>query len=458
LSARPPCRPAPRRRAAPLALALALAAGRAAAAPIEVRTLAPSPGQPQLAFEIRREGVLPERLVFWPHEGIAVGERFEPLSAAAASGLEVRASGAASWSVAAPQAPGVSVRVALEPLGDAVHVTYEIHNAGDRPQAVAIAPCLQLPDALFGGLAGWARAKRVFVVTDDEGVRWISDTRQVRGRRVRAEDPDPALAPWAQHFVGAALRAAPPAPGLALFGVAREHVAVDAIGASAPGSDLVVLLAAEGSLGATYSLLDCLHAGVGTTVEPGATRRLRARIHIFHGELGALLERVGRGFAEGQRFRVGPDFVHPRALGRMVESFESGGAAGEAPWRAPTDGAALREAELTPEQPRLATPLSLPEVCLEGAVLGVDVSAEAAGQPERALEVELALGGAPGSPRRRFELSAGKPRRLLLPLAGPRPAGPVALSLELLELASPARVWLDAVELHTPPGAECAAR
>lgn len=433
---------------------LALAAAPAAAAPVALRALEPSPAAPQLAFEIRRDAVLPDRLVFWPHEGIAVGERFAPLAAGAAAGFETRASGAASWSFAAPQAPSIQVRVAVEPLGDAVHVTYEIHNAGARAESVAIAPCLQLPGAFFAGIAGWPRAKRVFVVTAEEGVRWISDTRQTRGRRTRAEDPDPARAPWTQHFAAAA----PPAPGLALFGVAREHAAVDAIGASAPGSDLVVLLAAEGHLGVTYGPLDCLHAGVGATVEPGSTRRLRARVHVFHGELDALLERVARGFASGQRFRVGPDFVPPRALARTLESFEREGSAGAPPWRVPSHGAALREAELTPDQPRLETPLALPEICLEGAVLAVDVSAEAGDDPERVLEAELSLGDAPASPRRRFELSVGKPRRLLLPLAGPRARGPVALSFELADLASPARVWLDAVELHTPPGAECEAR
>lgn len=458
MSARPPSGPARRRHAAPLALALALAAGRATAAPVELRALEPSPAAPQLAFEIRREGVLPDPLVFWPHEGIAVGERFEPLAAGAAIGFETRASGAASWSVAAPQAPAIQVRVAVEPLGDAVHVTYEIHNAGARAESVAIAPCLQLPDAFFGGIAGWPRAKRVFVVTAEEGVRWIADTRQTRGRRTRPEDPDPARAPWAQHFAADALRGARLAPGLDLFGVAREHAAVDAIGASAPGSDLVVLLAAEGHLGVTYGPLDCLHAGVSATLEPGSTRRLRARVHVFHGELDALLDRVARGFAAGQRFGVGPDFVPPRALARTLESFESGSSAGAPPWRAPSHGAALREAELTPDQPRLETPLALPEICLEGAVLAVDVSAEAAGDPERVLEAELSLGDAPASPGRRFALSVGKPRRLLLPLAGPRAGGPVALSLELVGLASPARVWLDAVELHTPRGAACAAR
>jgi hypothetical protein len=408
-----------------------LVAAAAGAGPVQVRASESPRWYGGLEFEIGREGADGPRLVLWPHEGIAIGDRFEWIRLDAVSERVEHATGAASWRVRAPQAPEVSLRVSLEPRGDAVHVAYRLRNDSARPLHAAIAPCLQLPADFFGTRAGWERTKRVFVVAAESGLRWVSDARQARGRAAGPDDPDPDRSPWAQHFPASALHG-PPASGLALFGVADERVAADVIGASTQAGDLHVVAAAEGHLGVTYALLNCLHAGLGASLAPGEERELSYRIYVFAGDFDALLARVARDFARGTPFAREPAFVPPDWSERVLVA-------------GPIAGAAAYE-----------LPLSLPEPCAQRAALSLDVALDGAGAaPDPPFSVSLAL-EAPGTAPRSVVhlLSTGKPRRLVVPLTAPR-AGPARLAVALAERGAGTRLRVEEVTLHAPRIAGC---
>lgn len=404
-------------------------AAAAAAGPLELRERAAGHGHPGLELEIARAGG--PLLAFWPHEGIAVGDRFEVVRLESVSARR-REAGRIAWELRAPQAPEISLAVSVEPRGDAVQVRYRLRNAGAEPRDVSIAPCLQLPPD-FLGAAGWARAKRVFVVTEEGGLRWIADTHQTRGRPTRAGEPDPDASHWAQHFLPAGFRGTP-APGLSLFGVADERAAADVIGAAASGADLYVVAAAEGHAGATFGLLGCLHAGLGTRLAPGEERALAYQIYVFAGGFDALLARVARDFAGGRAFARPPDFVPPDWRPRAVAATPAPGASGG---------------------PALELALELPASCAERAALSLDVWLEGAREGGAANEVALSFLAEGAPPERRLErLSQGKPRRLWIPLATPR-AGNARLRLAPAAPGAGTRVRVEGVTLHAPRGSDC---
>ena len=398
------------------------------------------------------EGVAVPGLQLWPQEGVSIDGRFEPVRRAQVAGLTTDAAGAISYSVEGLGDGALSLAVRIVPAADRLELVYEVANHGPRARFVTIAPCLKLPP-LLGGLSGWARAKRVFVVTED-GPRWIADTEQSRGV-ARPDEPEPAESPWAQHF--RALDAGPTLPeGLALFGVARERVVFDGIGAVAPGSDLLLLALADSEIGVTYGLRDCLHAGLGGRVAAGKTATFRERIVFSQRPLEELLR--AEAPAAVRALPAGEAFVPPRAQVEILESFEAGvpdgwsapgGSLGPARprkgFRAPTEGAAQLETVLAP-----AVALQSPEFVVAAAPawpawVSLDVSA-AGLEPEP--ELALTLVGPDGERSARGRVAHGKPRRFAVAVPDAWLGAPLSVRLELLRTSAPRRFFVDGFALH----------
>lgn len=349
---------------------------------------------------------------------------------------------------------GLAVRIV--PGGDRLELVYQVTNHGSRASFVGVAPCLQLPAASFGGLSGWARAKRVFVLTE-HGPRWISDTQQSRGV-ARPGEPEPAESPWAQHFRAAGAGAPGDArpEGLALFGVARERVAVDGIGASLPGSDLLLLALADSKLGVSYGTHGCLHAGVGGRVAARDTATYRERVVFSRRTLEELLRAE---VPEAARALVaGEGFVPPRARAEILESFEHGvpdgwsapggnlaPARARAGFRAPTDGAAQLEVVLAP-----TVALRSPEFVVDAAPAWpawVSLDASAAGlEPEP--ELVMTLVGPDGEQQVAGRPAHGKPRRFAIAVPDAWLGAPLEVRLELRGTSVPRRFFVDALTLH----------
>jgi hypothetical protein len=349
----------------------------------------------------------------------------------------------------------LTLAVHIVPAVDELELVYQVTNHGPRASFVTIAPCLRLPAALLGSLSGWARAKRVFVVTE-HGPRWIADMEQTRGV-ARAGEPEPAGSPWAQHFraLGARPPGAAPPEGLAL-GVARERVALDAIGASALDSDLLLLAIADSKVGVTYSLLDCLHAGLGGRVAAGETATFRERVVFSRRPLDELLRAEAPD--AGRALVAGEAFVPPRARVEILESFERGIPDGwSAPggnlaparartgFRAPTDGAAQLEVVLSP-----TVALRSPEFVIGAAPawpawLSLDVSA--AGLEEEP-ELAMTLAGPDGERSVAGRPAHGKPRRFVIAVPDAWLGAPLAVRLELRGTSAPRRLFVDAFALH----------
>lgn len=341
----------------------------------------------------------------------------------------------------------------IVPAADRLELVYQVTNHGPRASLVTVAPCLQLPPALFGGLSGWARAKRVFVVTE-HGPRWIADTEQSRGV-ARPGGPEPAESPWAQHLRPLGASAAPP-EGLALFGVARERVAVDGIGASPLGSDLLLLALADSKVGVSYGLLDCLQAGVGGRVAARDTATFRERIVFSRRPLDELLR--AEAPEAGRALVADEAFVPPRAREEMLESFERGIPEGwsapggnlaparpRAGFRAPTDGAAQLEVVLAP-----TVALHSPEFVVAAAPAWpawVSLDVQAAGL-EAEPELALALVGPDGERRASGRPAHGKPRRFVAAVPDAWLGAPLAIRLELRDSSVPRRFFVDAFALH----------
>jgi len=389
------------------------------------------------------------RFVLWPHEFVSSDARGRFVESGDV--VERRESaGASSWGVAARELPEVALGVRLEPHGDELRIRYALENLASEPRFVAIAPCLQLPRGWLGA-AGWPRAKRVFVVGLD-GLRWIADTAQRRGRAMRGGDPDPSRSPWSQHFLARSPAGTLLDSPLALFGIAAAPVAASWIGASAPGGQLHVLAASSADSGATYSLLDCLHAGVGARLGPHERRHLELRLYFHAGGLAPLVARAARELGE-RRPAPAPDFVPPDALERRLASFEAGAegwSAGESgadasPWFAPTHGARRLRATLAP-----GVPLSSPWLEARGepgraAWLALDVASPTAAGARLALELESRSGPTLAS---RVALAEGKWRRVVMPL--PEGAhGPLRLRVRADDAREPFELAVDDVTLFT---------
>jgi hypothetical protein len=412
-------------------------------------------GSDTLQFEIEG-GSAPGPLRLWPQEGVSIDGRFEPVRRAQVVGLETDREGVISYRVEGLTGGALALAVRIVPGVDQLELAYQVTNRGPSASFVTLAPCLQLPAALLGSLSGWARAKRVFVMTE-RGPRWIADTEQARGV-ARPGEPDPAGSPWAQHFraLGAGSAGAAPPEALALFGVARERVVLDAIGASAPGSDLLLLAIADSKVGVTYSLLDCLHAGLGGRVAAGETATFRERIVFSRRPLDELLRAEAPD--AGRALVAGEAFLPPRARAKILESFEHGIPDGwSAPggnlaparartgFRAPTDGAAQAEVVLSP-----TVALRSPEFVIAAAPawpawLSLDV---AAGGLEEEPELAMTLVGPDGERSVGGRPAHGKPRRFVIAVPDAWLGAPLAVRLELRGTSVPRRFFVDAFALH----------
>jgi hypothetical protein len=407
-------------------------------------------------LEYRIEGGGAPGLRLWPQEGVSSDGRFEPVRRDQVVSLATDSAGAVSYRVEGLADGALSLAVRILPAGDRLELVYEVSNRGSRASFVTIAPCLQLPYPLSKDLSGWARAKRVFVVTE-QGPRWIADTEQSRGV-ARPGEPEPAASPWAQHFraVGAGGPGDALPPGLALFGVARERVALDGIGAAVPDSDLLLFALADSKIGVTYGLLDCLHAGLGGRVGAGKTATFRARIVFSRRPLAELLS--AEAPAAGRALVAEEAFIPPRARAELLESFEGdvpkgwsapGGSLGPARsrsgFRAPTAGAAQLETVLAP-----AVALRSPEFVVAAAPawpawVSLDVSA-AGLEPEP--ELALTLVGPDGERSVGGRTAHGKPRRFAIAVPDAWLGAPLSVRLELRRTTAPRRFFVDSFELH----------
>jgi hypothetical protein len=296
----------------------------------------------------------------------------------------------------------------------------------------------------------------VFVVTEG-GPRWVADTEQSRGV-ARLGEPEPGESPWAQHFRarGAGPASAAPPEGPAWFGVARERVVIDGIGASLPGSDLLLLALADSRAGVTYGMLDCLQAGLGGRVAARETATLRERIVFSRLPLDALLR--AEAPEAGGALAAEEGFVPPRARAEILESFERGipdgwsapgGNLGPARprlgFRAPTDGVAQLEVVLGP-----TVALESPEFVISAlpawpSWVSLDVST--AGLEEEP-ELSLTLVGPDGERRATGRPAHGKPRRFVAAVPDAWLGAPLAIRLELRNSSVPRRFFVDAFALH----------
>jgi hypothetical protein len=429
----------------------------AAAAPAEpvpsLRELPPEPRYGGVQYEVGWPGSEPElRFVFWPHELVSSDERGRFVSRDDV--LELQRNGdVTSWRLAPQRLPELELSVRLERSDGVLRIRYAVENLLDETRFVAIAPCLQLP-AEFGRAGGWARAKRVFVRSLG-GLRWVSDTVQRRGRRLLPTDPDPARSPWSQHFLPRGVPPDPPllASPLALFGIAAEPVASSWIGASAPGGARHVLAASNAEAGPTFSLLDCLHAGLAVRLGPHQRRQLELRIYFHSGALEPLLARAARELG-AERPSLDDDFVAPDAAARELASFESGSEGwrpgsseedGDA-WFAPTHGRYRLRATLAPGEALVSPWLDARREAGREAWLTLDVGAPEA---PTATPLQLALESEAGEvAARSVALSEGKWRRVSIRIP-PSAAERLRLRLHADGARTPVALGIDAVSLFT---------
>jgi hypothetical protein len=400
------------RRAALPALALALAGvAGAAAANVRVEPTSEPLWYDGLSLRLEWNEL---RFLLWPQEGVAI-ERFERVARHQVHGPTADATGGLRYRIAGLATPGVTLDVEVVAEPDALELRYTAHNDSDRAHAISIAPCLQLAKD-FTGPPGWSRAKRVFLPSVEHGWRWIADTEQRRGERARAEDPDPASAPWSQHFAAPGQDAARN-PGLRLFGVAHEHAAAGFIGAASGDGAAMVAVATERALGVTYALLDCLHVTPALDVPAHASARARVRVYFHRGDFAALLARV-RAEQPGVALPQ-PDagFLAPDARAIALEAEASGTQA----WRVAT-----------------------PEIAA-GAILGVSIAPRA--QADESSDVALVVTDPTGWSARIGARLGRRTQRLLVPLPGPRGAATLSLALHTLRGGG---VALEAVALHLP--------
>jgi hypothetical protein len=413
-------------------------------------------GYDGLQYEVLGTGA-PGRILLWPQEGISIAGRFEAVRRSQIADLVTGADGAISYSLRGLASGSLAIDVRIAAAGERIELDYRVSNRGPSAAWVTIAPCLQLPAELFGGLQGWARSKRVFVVTA-QGPRWIADTQQTRGFG-RRDEPDPGrLSPWAQHFRAlGSLRGGVPPAGLAPFGIAGELVAFDWIGASQPRSDLVIVALADSHIGVTYGLLNCLHAGLGGRVPARESATFRSRILVSRRALDELLH--GEAPGAGKILVADAAFVPPRARKKVLESFEGGVPAG---WsarggslsparprlgaRAPTDRDAQLETVLPP-----GVALESPELVISAfparpSWLSVDVSAPGLGPHP---ELDVTLVGPDGERSASGPLAQGKPRRFVVAVPDAWLGAPLTLRLGLRDASAPTRLLVDALVLHS---------
>jgi hypothetical protein len=398
----------------------------------------------QLRIDLR-DGA-PAPFVFWPQEGVAVDGSFRAIASDQVARLR---SDGASLRYEVRGIPDLELEVELRVEADSLHAIWAVRNLSARERHVSIAPCLQLPATHFGPYRGWARAKRVFVWLAEAGLTWVADTRQTPGRRVRPDDPDPASGPWAQHFAPEGVRREDAAGGgLALFGVAFERAAADVIGFAAPRGDLYVVAAADTRAGATYALLNCLHAGVGGVVPARGARRFEQRTWFHRGDFESLLPRVTDALGRGPA--IGSAFLPPAAATRVVESFED-------PRRAPpgalaragrgflaaSDGELRLEARVAGGRP-LRVELEAPRDARDVLAVSVDLAPLALAPAE--VEVCVEAGGEVCASA---DLAPGRFRRVAVPLARSLPGA--AFALRVAPRRGEARIAVDAVTLHLRP-------
>ncbi|RIL07629.1 MAG: hypothetical protein DCC71_02560 [Proteobacteria bacterium] len=355
------------------------------------------------------------RFALWPHEGVAA-DRFERVPRDAVESIARGPDGALRWRLADLAARDLRIEVEARPEEHALELRYALHNDAEHARLVSIAPCFQLAPGITGpprerdepepGGEGWSRAKHVLLPTAEHGWRWIADTEQRRGVRSGDADPDPDRAPWTQHFAapGVSARELASNRGLALFGVASERAAAGFL-AAASDDGVWVAVATEDSLGVTYAFLDCLHVTPYASVPPRGEASLRVRIAFHRGDLASLRARV---LGELPRLVLPPV-----------------------------------QADL-PQTPGRALPLgagdsvALPAIDARGALLAADVVPAAPGRAPIPVELSVlseagAVRAAEVIARGETRVAPGRPRRVLVPITGPRPAGRVRLRLRALD-------------------------
>jgi hypothetical protein len=405
---------------------------RGASPAVQVAPVTSPSGYDRFELELVWAGSPQHRFVLWPHEGVSLDGAFAFVRRAQVEALAADPRGGLRWRVATDGA-AVTLSARAEAEGDALVLRYELANITDSPRFVSIAPCLQLPRSFRGADAGWARSKRVLAPTQPGGWRWISDLAQTRGERAAPSDPDPDASPWAQHLRPAALEPDPArdAPGgLRLFGIAAERAASDVIVAFDPASGSFVAAAASGSHGGvTFSLLDCLHAGIAAELAPRESRTLELHLLLHRGSFESLLGRM-RAWAPVPD--VDPGLVPP---GAREVSLETRASAAADSWR---------------------SELLLPPDVSGPAWLTLD--AELAPDAGSGASLELAVLGPDGA--RLAHLTAtpsrGKPRRLVAPLHVAGRA--LQVELRVAGAATSPRLQVTGVSLHLPPPQAAGAR
>ena len=421
-----------------------------------------------LQFRVEADDAPGRHFLFWPQEGIAV-EEFEFIERSQIHNLRTRTSGAISYEVRGLRTPDVSVAVDITPGSNVLDLQYGIRNGSDEIRFVSIAPCFQLPAEFFGRQHGWMRAKRVFVATAENGLRWISDTAQIRGIRSREGDPDPARSPWSQHFFATRNHdhedfAHDSNSGLNLFGVADEHVSAGFICAFHPRSDTFIAAVTDSETGVTYSLLNCLHANIGRQLQPHETVRAQYRVFFHRGSLSDLTARILAEFPDVRLPDPDLGFVSPASTERILESFESETlewtvARGDLvivraddPYFSSTDGDSRLEARIEPGSFLSSGALTVPAVGSQGAQVSLDIGAPGtAEQMERVTIEVVVIEDAREVSQVTARLARGKFRRVIIPLPGPRAASVLRLEIRPLNIRRSIRLALDAVAIHQPP-------
>ncbi len=418
-------------------------------------------GYDGLQFEVLGTGA-PGRILLWPQEGISIAGRFEPVRRSQIADLVTKPDGAISYAVRGLASDSLALDVRIRAAGERIELDYRVSNAGPSALFVTLEPCLQLPVELFDGLPGWARSKRVFVVTA-QGPRWIADAQQTRGVGRRGE-PDPGrTSPWAQHFrASGSARGGVPPVGLARFGIADELALFDWIGAAQPRSDLVILALADSHIGVGYGLLNCLHAGLGGRVPARESVTFRSRILVSRRALDELLREEAP--AAGETLVADAAFVPARARMKVLESFERGVPAGwSAPGgslsparprlgaRAPTDRDAQLEAVLPPSVALESPELVISAFPAQPSWLSVDVSAPGLGPHP---ELVFTLVGPDAERSASGPLARGKPRRFVVAVPDAWLGAPLTLRIGLRDASAPTRLLVDALVLHSLTASE----
>ncbi|MEK7476146.1 MAG: hypothetical protein AAB152_11025 [Candidatus Coatesbacteria bacterium] len=243
-----------------------------------------------LGLELEVPAVPGTAFHLWPQEAWGVageaganGDDWEFVRLSHLRDLTEHPDGSVSYRTCGLYLSDVEFAVRIVPGPDVLEIEYALANRGSRRRYVTIAPCLQLPEDVFGGEATARRRERVWVVTRESGLTRISGTRHA---------DEPGGKPWSQIYYSDGVPSRPARHG---FGLSPDTAAAGFAAAESVDGRAVAAVAAEDVVATGYALMNCLHVNPGRWCGPGESRTLRWRAYFLAGAgLDGIVDRAER--------------------------------------------------------------------------------------------------------------------------------------------------------------------